>query len=88
MGRKREAVSYKKILEELPYDAENVLFLSDIEEELDAAQEAGMKTGRLFRDDKAESKHPSFENFDQINLEEFNRSVPTLRGQFMAFLFY
>lgn len=70
VGHKREAQSYQAILKELPHEPEEVLFLSDIEEELDAAQKAGMKTGRLFRGDKEGTKHPSFSSFEQIDLEK------------------
>lgn len=71
-GGKKERQSYQNILKDLENDLglgpESVLFLSDIEEELDAARAAGMKTGRLFRDEAQASSHPSFKSFEEIDL--------------------
>ncbi len=53
IGAKREAQAYVRILEALALPANEVLFLSDIGAELDAAHEAGMQTCQLLRDDKA-----------------------------------
>ncbi len=53
IGGKREADSYRAILKELALPGAEVLFLSDVGEELDAAREAGMHTCQLLRDDKA-----------------------------------
>ena len=44
IGGKREAASYSRIAERLGHAAGDVLFLSDVIEELDAAREAGMQT--------------------------------------------
>jgi len=44
MGGKREAASYRRIVEALGVPAAQVLFLSDVVEELDAAREAGLDT--------------------------------------------
>lgn len=44
MGGKRSASSYSAIAEHIKIPAENILFLSDIVEELDAAREAGWQT--------------------------------------------
>lgn len=52
IGGKREAASYRHILQQLGLAGEEVLFLSDIGEELDAARAAGMQTCQLLRDDK------------------------------------
>lgn len=48
-GPKREALSYRKIAAAFELDAAEILFLSDVVEELDAAREAGMATGLLVR---------------------------------------
>jgi len=48
-GAKREAGSYGRIAAELGVRPEAVLFLSDVEAELDAAAEAGMATCQLVR---------------------------------------
>jgi enolase-phosphatase E1 len=44
VGGKREAGSYRKVLDALGLTGAEVLFLSDVVEELDAAREAGMDT--------------------------------------------
>jgi len=58
-GGKRDEQSYRNILADLKMQhniqAGNVLFLSDIEEELDAAYEAGMQTCWLVRENDARS---------------------------------
>lgn len=43
-GAKREAESYRKIARELGFKPEEILFVSDITAELDAAREAGLQT--------------------------------------------
>ncbi len=50
IGAKLEVESYRRILAELGLPGEAVLFLSDIERELDAARAAGMQTVQLVRD--------------------------------------
>lgn len=44
VGKKAEAASYRRIAEALSLRAEEVLFISDVLAELDAANEAGMQT--------------------------------------------
>jgi enolase-phosphatase E1 len=44
IGGKREADSYRVIAERIGFAPENILFLSDVVEELDAAREAGLQT--------------------------------------------
>jgi len=70
-GPKRESSSYKKIASELSLPAANILFLSDIQSELDAARNAGMQTTQLLREaatPKNFSGHPIVRSFDEINL--------------------
>ena len=50
MGGKKVPEAYRNILSELGVDAEAVLFLSDVEAELEAAEAAGMETAWLIRD--------------------------------------
>jgi len=50
VGHKRESSSYAKISQELCLESKNILFLSDIGEELDAAKEIGMRTIQVIRD--------------------------------------
>ena len=49
VGGKREAGSYRRIVEAIGHEASDVLFLSDVVEELDAAREAGLGTVLLDR---------------------------------------
>lgn len=44
VGKKGEAASYQKIAAELAVNSEQILFVSDVVAELDAAREAGMET--------------------------------------------
>lgn len=70
VGAKREAQSYRNILEQIGLPADEVLFLSDIGEELDAARAAGLVTTQLLRDDKARPfpQHPSARDFSEVSL--------------------
>ena len=67
MGFKYEPQSYYNILESLNRPAQSILFLSDVEAELDAARSAKIHTIRLFRDRIEQSKHPAARNFDEID---------------------
>lgn len=49
VGHKREAQSYRQIAQDLRTDPSQIVFLSDVVEELDAAAEAGMRTVLLDR---------------------------------------
>ena len=67
IGAKREVESYKKIQETLNLNAEEILFLSDIEQELDAAQSAGFQTIQLVRKGTVPStKHKTAKNFKEL----------------------
>lgn len=67
VGGKREIQSYKNILEELKLPPEEVLFLSDITEELDAAKSAGIHTIQLVRGNPVSgSSHSQTKNFTEI----------------------
>lgn len=70
IGGKREADSYRHIQKTLGFPAEQILFLSDIVQELDAAETAGIKTIALDRQCIGEGfgAHPVVNNFDQIDL--------------------
>ncbi|QSP94259.1 acireductone synthase [Marinobacter salinisoli] len=50
VGGKKEPDSYRNILAELGVQASSVLFLSDVEAELEAAEAAGLRTAWLIRD--------------------------------------
>jgi len=70
VGGKREAQSYKAILRDTGLSGPDVLFLSDVGEELDAARAAGMKTCQLLRDDKTRpaTTHPQARNFSEVRV--------------------
>ncbi|MGJ0489848.1 acireductone synthase [Methylobacter sp.] len=69
IGGKREQAAYEKIAAQLGLPAGNVLFLSDIKEELDAARGAGFKTIWLTRGSMldAQAEHRQVSSFDQID---------------------
>jgi len=72
VGAKRETASYRNIANEIGIAADELLFLSDIHQELDAARAAGWHTCQLIRDDAdAQSRHPQVNRFDHIDLGEF-----------------
>lgn len=69
IGNKREPDSYRKIADSIGTVAGDILFLSDIEEELDAAQAAGMPAIWLVREGVTDSKaaHRQVASFDAIS---------------------
>lgn len=70
IGGKREVESYRNILAELGLAGNEVLFLSDIQEELKAAQEAGLQVCWLVRDGTipADAPYPAVADFTSIQL--------------------
>ncbi|MGJ8669893.1 MAG: acireductone synthase [Oceanococcus sp.] len=69
MGGKRDASSYTNIQQAMAIEAADIVFLSDVAEELDAAARAGMQTVHLIRSsDRPSSEHPSVNTFHQISL--------------------
>ncbi|MCB5227306.1 acireductone synthase [Alishewanella sp. 16-MA] len=68
IGGKRDLASYQAILKQLQLPPAQVLFLSDVVAELDAARQAGMATVQLIREQQAASDHPVAENFYQIEV--------------------
>ncbi|MBT2746532.1 MULTISPECIES: acireductone synthase [unclassified Lysobacter] len=76
VGSKREAASYERIVESIGLPAHDILFLSDVIEELDAAREAGLETVLIDRLDDyptpregaATHDHPRATAFDQIEV--------------------
>ena len=69
-GPKKEPSSYKNIASELSLPPENILFLSDIQSELDAARRAGMHTTQVLREGVIPnwSRHSKADSFDEIDL--------------------
>ena len=68
-GMKQETESYRKIATAIGVPASEIVFLSDIEGELNAAREAGFQTILLDRDGKAPaSSHQCVTSFAEISL--------------------
>jgi len=70
-GPKREAQSYVNIAQALKIEASQVLFLSDIVEELDAARAAGMVTCGLAREGGELAGHVTVDSFARIDPSSF-----------------
>lgn len=70
-GPKREAQSYRRITQAIGLEASQILFLSDIVEELDAAREAGMATCGLARQGGALAGHVTLDSFARIDPSTF-----------------
>lgn len=68
VGAKMEADSYRNIVEAIGFEADEILFLSDIEKELDAARAAGMHTTWLVRDREPDKNatHYQVKDFNAI----------------------
>jgi enolase-phosphatase E1 len=72
IGAKRSADSYRRIATEIGSPANEILFLSDIDEELDAARAAGMRTTLLARAPAtcpANGAHPCVADFAAITID-------------------
>jgi enolase-phosphatase E1 len=70
IGSKRERESYAHIAQAVGRPASEILFLSDIREELDAARAAGLHTGWLIREGglPTDPAHPVARNFNDLLL--------------------
>jgi enolase-phosphatase E1 len=68
IGNKRESAAYSRIASDIGLPPGDILFLSDIREELDAAQQAGMRTAWLVRDSRPEPEaaHLQASDFNAI----------------------
>ncbi|MDQ3072822.1 MAG: acireductone synthase [Bacteroidota bacterium] len=68
VGHKRESASYHAISKAINIPREDILFLSDITDELDAARESNFKTIQLVRDNTRPGKlHPVAKDFGEVN---------------------
>ncbi len=69
IGHKREIASYQKISQQLSIPSKDILFLSDISEELDAAKTAGFQTVQLVRIGTVPNTgHAQVKSFDEITV--------------------
>ena len=72
VGGKKTPSSYQNIIDQLPYSANEVVFLSDVLDELDAAKAAGLHTCHLVRDgQETSSEHFSINDFTAFTLEQY-----------------
>ncbi|GAB6853088.1 acireductone synthase [Asaia astilbis] len=78
IGGKKEAASYRGIASRAGVAPEEILFLSDIGAELDAAAEAGLKTCQLVRPEDGTAPHegaPQAADFRSVS-QQFELPVP------------
>lgn len=68
IGGKRESASYQRIAEQLGIPAGEILFLSDVVEELDAARLSGMQTCGLVREGGQLQGHQCVASFADIQV--------------------
>lgn len=70
IGAKKDATAYRRIAEAIGIAPGEILFLSDVQDELDAARAAGMETCWLVRSDDAATNgaHPVARRFDDIKI--------------------
>ena len=67
VGKKGEAESYRKIAKAMSLKPWQILFISDVVAELEAANEAGMKTILSIRPgNEPQPQYPSIRSFDEI----------------------
>jgi enolase-phosphatase E1 len=72
-GPKREAASYAAIAKVLGAAGSQILFVSDVEAEVDGARNAGMQTAWMLRPGTARpevTSHVTIESFDEVFGEE------------------
>jgi enolase-phosphatase E1 len=77
IGAKTETASYRRIAQILALSSNNILFLSDIEAELDAAAEAGFNTTQIVRaGTNAGTAHPVCSNFGDMAQFDLSNPLP------------
>ena len=79
VGSKTDPESYRRIAQLLALSADPILFLSDVEAELDAAAAAGLKTTQIVRPGtQAGSRHPIVSSFHDLTMSNFAQPTPCL----------
>ncbi|TAM47090.1 MAG: acireductone synthase [Gammaproteobacteria bacterium] len=67
IGNKRETAAYTAIARQIGLPSTEILFLSDVREELDAARDAGMQTTQVLREGVIPATdHPQVRSFSEI----------------------
>jgi enolase-phosphatase E1 len=74
-GMKRDFATYRKISELIDIKPENILFLSDIVEELEAADQAGFQTSLLLREGNSNNWKHKVNSFLEI-IQQSNNPTP------------
>lgn len=79
IGPKREMASYEAIARAIGLEAGDILFLSDVAEELEAAARAGMQTRWVVREGtlRSDSAFVQVVDFDAIDLGEESDAAPS-----------
>ncbi len=67
IGGKKEASTYPKIASELNLEPKEICFLSDVTEELEAAESCGMLTIQLIRENALSAWKKSARDFNEVN---------------------
>uniref|UniRef100_A0A837B673 Uncharacterized protein n=1 Tax=Xanthomonas vasicola pv. vasculorum NCPPB 890 TaxID=1184265 RepID=A0A837B673_XANVA len=75
MGSKREAASYRRIAERIGVPPSEILFLSDVIEELDAAKRTGMRTALLDRREDYPTPRSAADVGSHQRVESFSQLV-------------
>ncbi|TMP34828.1 acireductone synthase [Pseudoalteromonas rubra] len=71
VGAKQQPEAYQTIVSQLSFAAHEILFLSDVVAELDAAKAAGMQTLQLWRDAQPRAQqHKYIEDFSHYHAQE------------------
>ena len=73
VGHKRDADSYREIARRLDRPAHDILFLSDVVEELDAARDAGLRTVLIDRLQDYPTPRTGEETHGHVRVETFDR---------------
>ena len=72
VGKKGDAESYRRIAEGMDLRPEEILFVSDVVGELEAASAAGMKTLLSIRPgNAAQPQYPSIRSFDEVGNTDY-----------------
>ena len=66
IGAKQDVSAYAAILQQLQMPPRQVLFLSDVVAELDAASQLGIDTVQLIREGQSAGKHKTASDFNQV----------------------
>jgi len=77
VGHKRDAGSYRTIAGRLERDPKDIVFLSDVVEELDAAREAGLRTVLIDRLEDYPQPRRGHADHSHARVETFNEIDPT-----------